>query len=172
VSSGSFFYSQYSDEEEEKEIVFLSWDQSHLINSAVTYSHSNNWSISVIGKLSSGWPYTPNIPLANYNPKTNTERKPWQSQVDLRLNKSLKIGSLTYSLFCKIFNALDKQNERYVYDDTGRAGYTFVNRSTQETEEFKSHYGEPGIHTWSEYQVRPTYYSSPRSLFVGFSVDF
>lgn len=172
ITAGSFFYSQFSDEEQEKEIVYLSWDQTHLLNASVTYSVRGNWSASVIGKLASGWPYTPNIPLANYNPTTNTERKPWQYQMDLRLNKSLKFGALSYNVFVKVFNLLDRKNERYVYNDTGRSGYTFVNQSTQETEEFKSHYGEPGIHTWSEYQVRPTYYSHPRSFYMGFSIDF
>lgn len=172
ITAGSFFYSQFSDEEQEKEIVFLSWDQTHLLNSTVTYSVAGNWSVSIIGKLASGWPYTPNIPLANYNPRTNTERKPWQYQVDMRLNKTIKFGKLSYSLFLKVFNLLDKKNERYVYNDTGRSGYTFINQSTQETEEFKSHYGEAGIHTWAEYQVRPTYYSHPRSVYMGFSVDF
>ena len=172
VSSGSFFFSQYSDEEQEKEIVILGWDQSHLINSTVSYSVPGNWSVSFIGKIASGWPYTPVIPLANYNPQSNTERKPWQIQLDMRLNKTIQLGSLSYSVFIKAFNLLDILNQRYVYDDTGSADYTFVNQSTQETEEYKSHYGEAGIHTWSEYQVRPTYYSRPRLVYLGFSVDF
>ena len=74
--------------------------------------------------------------------------------------------------FMKIYNLLDRRNERYVFNDTGRAGYTYVYQSTQETQGFKNHYGESGVHEWSEYQIRPHYYTSPRSINIGFSVDF
>ncbi|GIR57413.1 MAG: hypothetical protein CM15mP64_8250 [Candidatus Neomarinimicrobiota bacterium] len=37
------------------------------------------------------------------------------------------------------------------FTDTGRSEYTFINRSLQETDGFKAHYGEPGVHTWEEY---------------------
>ena len=50
---------------------------------------------------------------------------------------------------------LDIRNERYVFTDTGRSEYTFINRSMQETEGFKAHYGEPGVHTWEEYLHGP-----------------
>ena len=36
----------------------------------------------------------------------------------------------------------------------------------------RHHYGESGVHTWEEYQIRPYYYSAPRSVQVGLSVDF
>ena len=45
-------------------------------------------------------------------------------------------------------------------------------QSTQETQGFKNHYGETGVHEWSEYQIRPQYYTSPRSINIGFSLDF
>ncbi|NQV50317.1 MAG: TonB-dependent receptor [Candidatus Marinimicrobia bacterium] len=172
TNSGSFFFSQFSETEEAKQIVYLSWDQTHLINGTVTYSVPNKWGISLIGKLASGWPYTPTIPLANYNPIPNSERKPWQRNIDLRMHKNIQVGNFETVLFAMVFNLLDELNERYVYDDTGQAGYTYVNQSSEETAEFKSHYGEPGIHTWSEYQVRPTYYSSPRSTYLGITLEF
>jgi hypothetical protein len=92
--------------------------------------------------------------------------------VNVRVHKNLNLGKINVVLFMKIYNLFDTRSERYVFDDTGRAGYTFVNRSSQETEAFKDHYGEPGVHTWEEYQIRPYYYSSPRSVQGGFSVDF
>jgi len=33
------------------------------------------------------------------------------------------------------------------------------------------HYGEPGIHTWNEYMNRPYYYTAPRSVSIGLTVD-
>ena len=53
-----------------------------------------------------------------------------------------------------------------------RAGYTYANQSTQETEALTSHYGEPGVHTWEEYQQRVHYYSAPRSVQFGLSFEF
>ena len=159
-------------EEEEKRIVPLTWDQRHVFNATVTISDPNNWGISVIGKLSSGWPYTPDIPNANYVPESNSGRKPWQKSVNVRVYKTVNVGKMNVVIFTKIFNLFDTRNERYVYDDTGRSGYTFINRTNQETEAFIEHYDEPGVHTWEEYQVRPHYYSAPRSVQMGFSLDF
>ena len=82
------------------------------------------------------------------------------------------MGKFNYVFYAKIYNLLDRRNERYVFNDTGRAGYTYVFQSTQETKGFKDHYGETGVHTWSEYQNRPQYYTSPRSINIGFSLDF
>ena len=138
----------------------------------MTISTPKKWGISFIGKIAQGWPYTPNIPFANYVPNTNSGRKPWQKNVNVRLHNNFNLGTLDMVLFGKIYNLFDIQNERYVFNDTGRAGYTFVNRSSQETDAFIKHYGEPGVHTWEEYQIRPNYYSAPRSVQLGISVEF
>lgn len=172
VTSGSFYYNALSGEEEEKRIVPLSWDQRHILNSTVSVGDPGNWNLGLISKLSSGWPYTPNIPDANYVPLSNSGRKPWQWRIDMRLHKNFKVGKFQYIVYTKIYNLLDRRNERYVFNDTGRAGYTYVSQSTQETKGFVDHYGESGVHTWSEYQVRPQYYTAPRSINIGLSLDF
>ena len=172
VNSGSFYYNALSGEQEEKRIVPLAWDQRHILNTNLSVGDPRNWNIGIISKLSSGWPYTPNIPDANYIPQPNSGRKPWQWRIDMRAHKNFKLKNFDYLFFIKIYNLLDRRNERYVFNDTGRAGYTYVYQSTQETQGFKNHYGETGIHEWSEYQVRPNYYTSPRSINIGFSVDF
>ena len=172
VNSGSFYYNSLSGKEEEKQIVPLSWDQRHILNATISIGDPGNWNLGVINKLSSGWPYTPNIPDANYIPLPNSGRKPWQWRMDMRIHKNFKMGKFNYVFYAKIYNLLDRRNERYVFNDTGRAGYTYVFQSTQETKGFKDHYGEAGVHTWSEYQNRPQYYTSPRSINLGFSLDF
>ena len=171
VTSGSFYFNTLTGIQEEKKVVPLSWDQRHIFNTTVTYNHYNKWGISFIGKLSSGWPYTPNIPFANYIPDPNSDRKPWQQNVNTRLFKNISLGKHSVVLFLKVYNLFDIMNERYVYNDTGRAGYTFINRSSQETETLTKHYGEPGVHTWEEYHTRPDYYSTPRELQIGFSIE-
>lgn len=171
LRSGSFFFNALTGKEEEKNIVPLSWDQRHILNATVTISNPRSWGVSFIGKVATGWPYTPNIPFANYVPDPNTGRKPIQRTVDMRFYKKLNLRPFVYILSLKVYNLFDARNERYVFNDTGRSGYTFVNRTTQETAAFKQHYGEPGIHEWSEYQIRPHYYTAPRLVSLGFSLE-
>ena len=171
ITSGSFYFNALTGEQEEKRVVPLSWDQKHIFNATVTYNHFNKWGISFIGKLSSGWPYTPNIPFANYVPEPNSDRKPWQKNVNARFFKSIPFGKHSLVFFTKIYNLFDFLNEKYVYNDTGRSGYTFINRSSQETQTLTKHYGENGVHTWEEYHIRPDYYSSPREIQIGFSIE-
>ena len=172
VSSGSFYFNALTGQEKEKEVVPLAWDQSHVLTGTLTFSDPSNWALSFIGNLATGWPYTPQIVYANYNPKEYSDRKPMQKKVDTRFSKFFTIGSLKFSAVVKIYNLFDTRNERYVFDDTGRAGYTYATRSSQELPEYVAHYGEAGIHTWSEYQIRPQYYSAPRSFQIGCAVDF
>ena len=172
VKSAAFYFSTLSGIEEEKLIVPLSWDQSHLLNTTVIIGNPGGTTLGLIGKISTGWPYTPSIPTANYVPEPNSGRKPIQRNMDLKIERRVSIGSRTVSLFARVYNLFDIRNERYVYNDTGSAKYTYEYRSIQETEQFKAHYGEPGIHTWEEYITRPQYYSSPRSFKIGFSLDF
>jgi outer membrane receptor protein involved in Fe transport len=172
VQSGAFYFSALSGIEEEKRIVPLNWDQRHILNATVSLSKPGDWGVSFIGKLGSGWPYTPIIPNANYVPDPNSERKPWQKNLDIRAHKNIGIGALDFVFFVKVFNVFDTRNERYVFDDTGRAGYTFWDRSSQETQELIRNYDKPGIHTWDEYMTRPQYYSAPRLVQAGVSVEF
>ena len=138
---------------------------------SITEPGTNGWGVSLIGKLSTGWPYTPNIPFAGYVPLPNSDRKPFQRSLDMRLYKNLSLMNIGFELFMKVYNVLDLRNERYVFTDTGRSEYTFINRSLQETDGFKAHYGEPGVHTWEEYFTRPDYFSPPRLITFGLSVD-
>ena len=89
----------------------------------------------------------------------------------MRLYKNFSFSQISFEIFSKVYNLLDLRNERYVFNDTGRSEYTFINRSLQETEGFKSHYGEPGVHTWEEYFTRPDYFGPPRLITFGLSVN-
>jgi len=173
VTSGSFYYNALTGIEEEKKIVPLSWDQSHVFNATISITEpgANGWGLSFIGKMSSGWPYTPNIPFAGYVPLPNSSRKPIQRNIDMRLYKFFSLAGLDFELFFKIYNVLDNRNERYVFTDTGKAEYTFINRSQEETEGFKNHYGEDGVHTWEEYNTRPDYFGPPRLITIGWSLN-
>ena len=171
VQSDAFLFSVLTGEEEEKLIVPLSFDQSHIINGTLMISKPNSWGITFIGKIAGGWPYTPVIYKANYNAYPNSSRKPIQKNVDMRIHKTFRIGSLHYVVYAKVYNLFDQRNEKYIYTDTGRAGYTYINRSSQEPQ-IEPHYGEAGVKTWEEYYHRPHYYTAPRSVKIGLSIDF
>lgn len=171
VNSGSFYFSALSGTEEEKLIVPLSWDQSHLLNTTLIVGDPSKTTLGIIGKISTGWPYTPSIPNANFIPKPNSGRKPIQRNVDAKLETRVSVQGYRVALFVRVYNLFDLRNERYVFDDTGTAKYTYEYRSNQESEQLIENYGMPGLHTWEDYVTRPNYYSAPRSFKVGLSLD-
>jgi len=171
VNSGAFYFSALSGIEEEKLIVPLSWDQSHLLNTTLIVGDPSKTTLGLIGKISTGWPYTPSIPNANFVPKPNSGRKPIQKNVDAKLETRVSVRGYRVGLFIRVYNLFDLRNERYVFDDTGTAKYTYEYRSNQESEQLIENYGMPGLHTWEDYVTRPNYYSSPRSFKLGLSLD-
>ncbi len=162
------YYDQQSGREAEKQLIPLDWDQTHTINMSVNISKPRNWGISFIAQYGSGLPYTPTSSGIQgfQNLQTvfqNSNRKPTQFNVDLRMNKELYYKNLQFSLFCNVYNLFDIKNEDYVYSDTGRANYSITQLRTTDT---------PGPNTVDEYFTRPYYYSSPRSVRMGIAVAF
>ena len=92
--------------------------------------------------------------------------------MDAKLEKRIKVGNYRVARFARVYNLFDIRNERYVFDDTGSAKYTYEYRSNQESEQLIANYDRPGIHTWEDYITRPHYYSAPRSFKIGLSLDF
>ncbi|MEA1912406.1 MAG: hypothetical protein U9N06_01020 [candidate division WOR-3 bacterium] len=62
----------------------------------------------------------------------------------------------------KVYNLFDKMNEINVYTSTGRAGYTLIPSPGRVR----------GVNTLEEYLIRPDFYSPPRRVILGLSVDF
>jgi len=168
----AFFYNSLSGQENVKEIIPLDWDQPHNLTASVMWFPIDQLTVSVIGKISGGYPYNPDVFDSNYDAVSNSDRKPTQKGVDLRLSYNFQISEYEYQLFLKVYNLFDTLNGRYVYDDTGSPDYTFAYRGVNEPDSFKKHYGEPGVHTYDEYNVRPDYYRSPREVRFGVSVNF
>ncbi len=170
-SASAFYYNALSDQVTIKNILPLDWDQPHSLTASVTVQPYKTLTLSMIGMLNSGYPYTPDIPYSTYDALPNSDRKPTRKTVDLRASYSFHLANVRLEMFVKVYNLFDNKNERYVFDDTGRAGYTYFYRDINETEDFKKHYGEPGVHTYDEYINRPQYYTEPRELRIGFSVE-
>ncbi len=150
--------------ESEKQMVPLNWDRRHQVNCSVTLGDPGNYGLSFIAKLGTGFPYTPtfeNIPTA----VENSARRPNVYSVDIYAYKNFKLGPLGYSIFLRVFNLFDRLNELNVFADTGRAGYSLAPI-------YSGGLKPRGINTLEDYFIRPDFYSSPREVQIGFSVEF
>jgi outer membrane receptor protein involved in Fe transport len=171
TSANAFFTDLSSGRQSEKLPVYLDWDQTHTLNATVSVGAPGDWNVSVVGRLASGLPYTPQITEKTVYLVTNSGRKPSIATVDLLADKTLALAGVRLTAFLKVFNLFDTLNERYVYDDTGSAGYTLV--ASQGTAQYTDELARtvPGVHSASEYFVRPQYYRSPREVRVGLSLE-
>jgi len=141
----------------------LDWDRQHQINATLTIGDPGNYNMSLIGRLATGFPYTSVWGTGAYI--ENNARRPLIYTFDMYLVKDFKIGKLNYSVFARIYNLFDRLNERDVFPDTGRSGYTLT--------PFQMGYLQPrGINSIEDYFIRPDFYSSPREIQVGLSVEF
>jgi outer membrane receptor protein involved in Fe transport len=172
VSADAFFIDQSSGRESEKMVVYLGWDQPHTLNATLTVGKQMNWNVSMIGRVGSGLPYTPSTSNSEITPKPNSARRPAQSTVDLLAEKDFSMGELNFAVFLKIFNLFDALNEISVYDDTGRATYTLVSKQGDGPTVDAHLATTPGLHGTNDYYTNPTYYSSPREVRVGVTLDF
>jgi hypothetical protein len=168
----AFFVDLSSGRQSEKVPVYLDWDQSHTVNATVTVGQPGDWNVTAVGRFGTGLPYTPQITEKTVYLQTNSGRKPEQTRVDLLADKTFAVAGVRLTAYVKVYNLFDTLNERYVYDDTGRATYTLVqNQSTaQETDKLATQI--PGLHPASEWFVRPDYYQPPREVRLGATVEF
>lgn len=172
MNSDAFFLDLSSGRQTEKEVVFLPWDQSHTLNLTTSVGEIKNWNVSLIGRLGTGLPYTPQIIENLLSIKTNSGRRPSTITFDLFAEKSFDVMGYVVNIFAKIFNLFDTLNERVVYSDTGRSLYTLqqYQGGTKATEELSKRV--PGINTVEEWFTRPDYFYPPREVQLGFSFEF
>ncbi len=182
--AGAFFFNFLSGRENELEIVPLDFDQRHIISSTVTLTKPGNWYASVIGSFSTGYPYTPALIDQKIDQLPNQGRKPTQIDLDATLSKQFNLDRFSLRLFAKVFNVLDRLNERFVWDHTGRASYSLNERLNVHAPWVPNYFADPqpegatepvrraGIHTLSEWDTRPNWYSRPREIKIGATISF
>ena len=172
TSASAFFLDAASGRQSEKIPVPLDWDQSHTLNGVISFGDNKDWLFTLVGNISTGLPYSPLIYEKQIYLKSNSDRKPLQTNVDLLVEKSFGLTDLIITAFLKVYNLFDTKNESYVYDDTGRATYTLESsRSGPEaTNELAAN--NPLIKSADEYFVRPQYYSAPREVRLGVMLEF
>lgn len=146
-----------------KQLVPLDWDRKHSLNVTLTLGSPDNYSAGLIGRLGSGLPYTPALENSRTGLENSDNRPPF-FDTDMYLTKYVRFLDRLFSIFLKIYNVFDTENEVNVFTDTGRAGYSLESTRIQEPPR--------GVNTLQEYFTRPDFYSSPRQIIVGASVSF
>src|SRR5690606_41420788 len=97
----------------------------------VTVSRPQDWGISLIGRFSTGYPYSPLLLDQNIDDLPRSGRKPSQIKLDAHLFKTIGLAGVDARLFAKVYNVLDIRNELFVFDETGRATYSLDRKSTR-----------------------------------------
>ncbi len=147
--------------ESEKQLVPLDWDRRHQLNITLTIGDPGNWLATFTGQAGSGLPYTPSLADERIGLE-NSGRRRGTSNLDLYAMKNLSLSGFDVSVFTRIFNVLDTQNEQQIYSDTGRAfpNLRFLSGEAQ------------GLNTKDEFLRRPDFYSAPRQITVGITTRF
>ncbi|MBN1424418.1 outer membrane beta-barrel protein [Candidatus Fermentibacteria bacterium] len=158
------------------------WDRRHSVTFNLSYGLGSgegpsiggikpfsDLSVSVLGEIGSGLPYTPTS--SNDSPLyelTNENRLPWTHEWDLRLLKKLTLGKVRWGIQMDMYNVFDSMNVVSI-DDGGavdqyrdRIGYTNSSGATS-----LRNYGgfENSI-------ALPTAWDSGRRIRLGVSVEF
>ncbi len=158
----SAFLDVQAGREPQKQFVPLDWDRTHSLNFTVTAGDPDKYSLSLIGRLGSGLPYTP----TEQNVRTaveNSERRPAFLTFDFYCYRNFKYADLNFSAFVRVFNLLDQKNELDVYPDTGRASYSLAALNSGTIF---------GVNSLKDYIARPDFYSEPRQVILGLSLEF
>ena len=172
------YYSEQSGRRSETYLVPQGFDRSHTLTSTITLSQPDDWSLSVIGFLRTGTPYTPNFPtnVVNITFRQNSDNQPVQWNVDLKAEKFFNVGMVDLSVFLQVDNLFDTENENYVYDNSGRALYNIeqvTNPSQFANLRGRITRGDPGLMSMSavdRYYANPANVSRPRLVRLGASV--
>jgi outer membrane receptor protein involved in Fe transport len=158
---------QYPGTQESTQLYYLDFDKTHLFNFSGTYTIPKgegplmfgyylleDMDFSLIGKINSGFPYTPGGRDIGFVEK-NSLRMPATYSVDLLIGKDVNLTSkFKLRIFAEILNLTDHRNVLYVYSDTGDPEFT-----------------NEGDHS-KEYMKDPSNYGPPRSIRLGASIKF
>jgi hypothetical protein len=121
----------------------------------------------LIGRMSTGQPYTPTNPGSELTTQfENSDNKPTVYTVDLNTFKTINISSYKLRVFIKVFNLFDRLNQKAVYSSTGNADEPY--RTETERELLLQN---PNL-TLSEINLRPNYLSEPRRIIIGIKTSF
>jgi len=171
TSPSDSYSAAQGNEEPAKKLIYMDYDRRHSLNGTVAYNLLG-WTIAVIGKYSTGFPYTPTLiagsASANYRGwRENIARRPATSSVDLKIDKRLvKTGPFAHRLFIRVYNLFDQKGALRVHADTGSPEYT-----TYGTHRWVR-YDQDRIGSLEHFYLNPDWYQSPRQIQLGYIIEF
>lgn len=177
----------------------LSFDERHRINLSMDYRYQSgekyngpeiagkqifaNTGLNLQAVAVSGRPYTKNVtPLeldgSQISGSLNGARKPWNYTLNLRVDKTISLGSRSnLNIYFRISNLLDTRNIVDVYPATGAPdddGFLASSRGADQLESIQNSKREVEAYL-NSYQWRllnPNYYTLPRRMFLGATLNF
>ncbi|MAE69905.1 MAG: hypothetical protein CME06_05490, partial [Gemmatimonadetes bacterium] len=144
-------------------LVPLDWDRRHTLNGHFAVDR-RSWGIALLANLWSPTPYTPDLQQIG-TALENGGRIPPHYNVDLNAHRGFDLGGLDFDVFANVFNLLDRKNELFVYNDTGRA-----TESLQELEAEKR--STEFVNTVDSFFDNPSLFSAPRLVQMGVSISY
>ena len=162
-SPGEAFGRQQAGLPETLSLIRLDWDRRHVLNGTLSYAPSETTSITAVGRLQSGTPYTT---VRNFvrSPVDNNADRPLTFVTDLRAYYKPPFLPVDASLFLQVENLFDAEVQQNVYSDSGRADETIS------LSQFRN-VRVGGINTLDEFYYRQEFYGSPRRLSLGLRID-
>jgi len=169
----------------------LNWDQRHYLKSTLTFNVKkdehpsligfklpDHWTLSFILNWSSGLPYTPSSLNPDYRYKikpgeqawerTGALRMPAQFKLDMKFNKSFRIGNYDASFFFNVDNLTNKRNITKVYSDTGKPDYSWVEWKDEDGDGIDETYVLHG----TDYDKNPGNWSAPTDIRFGLELSW
>ena len=142
-----------------------------------------NTGVNIQGIAVSGRPYTENVVPQELGGSQiigaiNGARKPWTFTVNLRVDKSFKIGSkLNCNIYARISNLLDRRNIINVYSVTGSPTDDGFLQSSIGRDQINSILGsnrqlDSYLASYQWALLNPNNFSLPRRIYVGAIFDF
>ena len=129
----------------------------------------DGWTVSAIGRLSSGQPYSPTALRINVQSTfRNSENKPVKDNLDLFVRKEFNLLSTTGALFLRIYNVFDQANQLTVHPVTGTA--TRAHRFAVEKELDRERL--TGLFTLNNVDTHLDWFSEPRKIELGLTISF
>ncbi|MDE2995682.1 MAG: TonB-dependent receptor, partial [Bacteroidota bacterium] len=153
--------------EPEKQVIPLNWDQRHALNGSLILGDPSGFTMSIIGRFSSGQPYTPSNPGSQLSSQlANSESKPVRLNLDMNVSRKLQLAGFNARIYAKGFNVLDRLNAKSVYSSTGNAFHPY--RTLGEAEVLAMN---PNFSV-SEVDLRPDFFDPPRRIIFGIDLRF
>jgi outer membrane receptor protein involved in Fe transport len=141
-----------------------------------------NTGVNFTANAGSGFPYTPSqvfneVTLGNASPvsdgKINSKRGPWTFRIDMKANRTIKVGGNELDVYLWVLNLLDRENVIDVYESSGLADRTSW-LETPSGQQFIANNSEPtdvsGLTGEQKYQIaqaNPLNYDTPRQIRLG-----